>query len=84
MKSHGWPWPSSGAGLDAQVRVVSMPSCEIFRAQPDSYKSELLPADAPRRERERESWEQLKCGCILMGDPQADIVSVGICVHQPL
>ncbi|CAK9013841.1 unnamed protein product [Durusdinium trenchii] len=34
--------------LDGQVRVVSMPSCEVFRAQPDSYKSKLLPADVPK------------------------------------
>jgi len=34
--------------LDKKVRVVSMPSCEVFRAQPDSYKSELLPADVPK------------------------------------
>ncbi|CAJ1386323.1 unnamed protein product, partial [Effrenium voratum] len=31
-----------------KVRVVSMPSCEIFRAQSDSYKSELLPGDVPK------------------------------------
>jgi transketolase len=30
------------------VRVVSMPSCEIFRAQPASYKDALLPKNVPK------------------------------------
>merc|ERR1712207_98775 len=31
-----------------KVRVVSMPSWELFRAQPDSYKASLLPKDVPK------------------------------------
>jgi len=31
-----------------KVRVVSMPSCEVFRAQPDSYKESLLPKKVPK------------------------------------
>merc|ERR1712056_150908 len=31
-----------------KVRVVSMPSWELFRAQPDSYKDALLPKDVPK------------------------------------
>merc|ERR1711948_200970 len=30
-----------------KVRVVSMPSCELFRQQPDSYKDALLPKGVP-------------------------------------
>merc|ERR550537_975692 len=30
---------------DKKVRVVSMPSWELFRKQPDSYKDALLPKD---------------------------------------
>eukprot|EP00435_Cladocopium_sp_Y103_P071278 s840_g37.t1 len=30
------------------LRLVSMPSCEVFREQPESYKSKLLPADVPK------------------------------------
>jgi transketolase len=29
------------------VRVVSMPSWELFAAQPDDYREQLLPADIP-------------------------------------
>merc|ERR1719476_1124790 len=32
---------------DKKVRVVSMPSWELFRAQPDSYKDALLPEGVP-------------------------------------
>jgi len=32
----------------AKVRVVSMPSTEIYREQPDSYKDSLLPKDVPK------------------------------------
>jgi len=32
----------------AKVRVVSMPSTEIYREQPDSYKDALLPKDVPK------------------------------------
>ena len=32
-----------------EARVVSMPSWEIFRAQPDSYKNEVLPPAVTRR-----------------------------------
>ena len=39
---------AAAKAMDKKVRVVSMPSCEIFRAQSDSYKSELLPADVPK------------------------------------
>merc|ERR1711972_1245572 len=31
-----------------KVRVVSMPSWELFRKQPDSYKDALLPKDVPK------------------------------------
>merc|ERR1711920_697566 len=31
-----------------KVRVVSMPSWELFRAQPDSYKDALLPKAVPK------------------------------------
>merc|ERR1719195_1902118 len=34
--------------LAKRVRVVSMPSCELFRAQPDSYKDALLPKTVPK------------------------------------
>merc|ERR1712190_535030 len=30
------------------VRVVSMPSWELFRAQPESYKNALLPEGVPK------------------------------------
>ncbi|OLQ00749.1 Transketolase [Symbiodinium microadriaticum] len=33
--------------MDQKVRVVSMPSVEVFRAQPDSYKESLLPKGIP-------------------------------------
>merc|ERR1712032_439360 len=33
---------------DKKVGVVSMPSWELFRAQPDSYKDALLPKDVPK------------------------------------
>merc|ERR1712217_187356 len=33
---------------DNKVRVVSMPSWELFRAQPDSYREALLPKDVPK------------------------------------
>merc|ERR1712066_764918 len=33
---------------DKKVRVVSMPSWELFRAQPDSYMDALLPAGVPK------------------------------------
>ena len=31
------------------VRVVSMPSCEVFEKQSDDYKSSVLPSDVTRR-----------------------------------
>merc|ERR1712050_426289 len=34
--------------IGKKVRVVSMPSWELFRAQPDSYKDALLPKDVPK------------------------------------
>jgi len=33
---------------DKKVRVVSMPSWELFRAQPESYKDGLLPKSVPK------------------------------------
>ncbi|CAE7243437.1 tkt [Symbiodinium natans] len=33
--------------MDQKVRVVSMPSVEVFRAQSDSYKESLLPKGVP-------------------------------------
>ncbi|CAE7465621.1 tkt [Symbiodinium pilosum] len=33
--------------MDQKVRVVSMPSVEVFRSQPDSYKESLLPKGVP-------------------------------------
>merc|ERR1712190_270727 len=33
---------------DKKVRVVSMPSWEIFRSQPESYKDALLPKSVPK------------------------------------
>lgn len=32
---------------DKKIRVVSMPSWEIFRSQPESYRNALLPAGVP-------------------------------------
>jgi len=32
----------------AKVRVVSMPSCELFRSQPKEYKEGLLPRSVPK------------------------------------
>merc|ERR1712178_507513 len=31
-----------------QVRVVSMPSCELFRSQPREYREALLPSAIPK------------------------------------
>lgn len=36
------------AGRGVSARVVSMPSWELFRAQPRSYRDEILPAGVPR------------------------------------
>jgi transketolase len=33
---------------DTKVRVVSMPSVEVFREQPKSYREELLPKEVPK------------------------------------
>merc|ERR1711948_181764 len=33
---------------DTKVRVVSMPSWELFRRQPDSYREALLPKEVPK------------------------------------
>merc|ERR1712187_660365 len=33
---------------DKKVRVVSTPSQELFREQPDRYKDALLPKDVPK------------------------------------
>merc|ERR1712187_233325 len=33
---------------DKKVRVVSMPSWELFRAQPSSYKDNILPKGVPK------------------------------------
>merc|ERR1712176_1335048 len=33
---------------DKKVRVVSMPSVEVFREQPKRYKEELLPKEVPK------------------------------------
>jgi transketolase len=34
--------------LDAKVRVVSMPSCEVYRDQAQSYKDAILPPGVPK------------------------------------
>merc|ERR1712151_369885 len=34
--------------LGKRVRVVSMPSWELFRDQPESYRNALLPKDVPK------------------------------------
>merc|ERR1712151_643225 len=34
--------------LGGNVRVVSMPSCEIYREQPQSYKDDLIPDSVPK------------------------------------
>jgi transketolase len=34
--------------LGGKARVVSMPSCEIFRGQPQSYKDALIPPGVPK------------------------------------
>jgi len=34
--------------LTKKIRVVSMPSWELYRAQPDSYKDSLLPKSVPK------------------------------------
>jgi transketolase len=36
------------AGEGVRARVVSMPSQELFRAQSDEYRSEVLPRDVPK------------------------------------
>ena len=36
-------------GLPANVRVVSMPSMEIFARQPKSYQEEVLPSSCAKR-----------------------------------
>jgi transketolase len=36
------------AGKGVQVRVVSMPSWELFEAQDADYRDEVLPADVPK------------------------------------
>ena len=43
------------------VRVVSMPSCELFDAQPAEYRASVLPATAPKLSIEaglRRGWER--------------------------
>ena len=37
------------AGQGIQARVVSMPSWELFEAQPEAYREQVLPADVPVR-----------------------------------
>ena len=36
------------SALGVSARVVSMPSWELFAAQPDSYRESVLPSDRPR------------------------------------
>lgn len=36
------------AGLGVSARVVSMPSWELFRSQPESYRDDVLPPRVPR------------------------------------
>ena len=43
-----WPRPESLQADGIRVRVVSMPSWELFAAQPESYRDEVLPAFRPR------------------------------------
>jgi len=39
---------SAAAALSVRARVVSMPSCELFRQQPREYKDVLLPQRVPK------------------------------------
>jgi len=41
-------WDAAKEVSDKKVRVVSMPSWELFREQPDSYKEALLPKAVPK------------------------------------
>jgi len=50
-----------------RVRVVSMPSCELFRAQSRQYKDELLPRSVPKLSIEMSTtyaWCEFVDGCI--------------------
>eukprot|EP00933_Yihiella_yeosuensis_P067608 TRINITY_DN7253_c1_g1_i2.p1 TRINITY_DN7253_c1_g1~~TRINITY_DN7253_c1_g1_i2.p1 ORF type:complete len:792 (-),score=188.33 TRINITY_DN7253_c1_g1_i2:354-2729(-) len=44
----GLCWNASKEMSDKKVRVVSMPSTEIFREQPQEYKDSLLPKNVPK------------------------------------
>jgi transketolase len=53
--------------LGKKVRVVSMPSQEIFRSQPDSYKEALLPKSVPKMSVEAAvtmGWEEFADGMV--------------------
>jgi len=50
-----------------QVRVVSMPSCELFRKQSKKYREELLPRSVPKMSIEMTTtyaWMELVDGCV--------------------
>jgi len=50
-----------------KTRVVSMPSCELFRSQPRAYKDELLPRNVPKMSIEMSTtyaWQEFVDGCI--------------------
>merc|ERR1712118_370702 len=50
-----------------RTRVVSMPSCELFRAQTQEYKDSLLPRSVPKLSIEAAStysWLEFADGCI--------------------
>ena len=44
----GWRLPRRRAIWARRVSVVPMPSWELFRAQPDSYKESVLSAGVPK------------------------------------
>jgi len=50
-----------------QVRVVSMPSCELFRSQPREYRDSLLPPSTPKMSIEMTStyaWMEFVDACV--------------------
>jgi transketolase len=55
------------AAMDIEVRVVSMPSCELFRQQPKSYKDSILPSHIPKMSIEMSTtfaWMEFVDACI--------------------
>jgi transketolase len=58
---------AAAALASLQVRVVSMPSCELFRNQPREYKEALLPPATPKMSIEMTStyaWMEFVDACV--------------------